>query len=129
MNPITTCLWFNGTARQAATFYTQIFPNSHVEGGTKSPADNPSVSEGEELMVSFTLNGMPFVGLNGGPHFQFNESVSFMISTDGQDETDRYWEAMTADGGAPGSPVRSMGSAVADLAWADGVIEILTEGQ
>ncbi|CAB4340729.1 MAG: VOC family protein [Actinobacteria bacterium] len=102
MNPITTCLWFNGTARQAATFYTQIFPNSHVEGGTKSPADNPSVSEGEELMVSFTLNGMPFVGLNGGPHFQFNEAVSFMISTDGQDETDRYWEAMTADGGAPG---------------------------
>lgn len=101
MTPITPCLWFNGTARQAANFYSQIFPNSHVDGGTNSPADNPSVSEGQELMVSFTLNGSPFVGLNGGPHFQFNEAVSFMISTDGQAETDRYWDALIADGGQP----------------------------
>lgn len=96
---IVTCLWFDGTAREAAEFYAATFPDSHVGPVLASPADNPSTAEGQELTVEFTVLGQPFLGLNGGPRFQHSEAVSFMVLTDTQDETDRYWSAITSNGG------------------------------
>ena len=98
-HPMATCLWFDGTAREAAEFYAATFPDSHVGRVLLSPADNPSMREGQELTVEFTVLGQPFLGLNGGPAFRFNEAVSFMVYTDTQEETDRYWNAITGGGG------------------------------
>jgi len=96
---MTTCLWFNGNAEEAANFYAATFPNSAVKAVRRSPADNPSTKAGEVLVVEFTLMGQDFIGLNGGPNFSFDEAVSFQIFTDDQAETDRLWETLTADGG------------------------------
>jgi predicted 3-demethylubiquinone-9 3-methyltransferase (glyoxalase superfamily) len=96
---IVTCLWFDGQAREAANFYAATFPDSHVGPAHASPADNPSMAEGGELVVEFTVLGQPFIGLNGGPHFKFNEAVSFQVFTDTQAETDRLWTAITGNGG------------------------------
>jgi predicted 3-demethylubiquinone-9 3-methyltransferase (glyoxalase superfamily) len=102
MSKMTTCLWFDhGQARVAAEFYASVFPDSHVGTALDSPADNPSVKQGEEIMVEFTLLGQSFVGLNGGPQCKPNEAVSFQVFTDGQEETDRYWNAIVDNGGKP----------------------------
>lgn len=98
---ITPNLWFDGNAREAAEFYARIFPDSHVDGGMDAPADNPSTPAGFELIVNFTLAGKQFVGINGGPHFTFNEAVSFAIDCADQAEVDYYWDALLADGGQP----------------------------
>ena len=93
---ITPCLWFDGNAEEAANFYVTLLPNSRVDNVQRSPADNPSMKEGGVLVVEFTLAGQEFVGLNGGPHFKFNEAVSFQIHTEDQAETDRLTDALSA---------------------------------
>jgi len=101
MSKITTCLWFDkGEARKAAEFYASVFPDTHVGSPHAAVSDYPGGQEGDELTVEFTLFGQPFVGLNGGPNFKPNEAVSFMVVTENQEETDRYWNAITSNGGA-----------------------------
>ena len=100
MARITPCLWFDGQAEAAATFYAATFPDSRVDAVHRSPADYPSGKAGDVLTVEFTLLGLPFVGLNGGPYFRFNEAVSFQVFTETQEETDRFWNAVVADGGS-----------------------------
>lgn len=96
---LTTVLWFDGNAAEAARFYAATFPDSHFDDPILAPSDNPSTSQGEPLVVNFTLLGQSFSGLNGGPMFKPNESVSFMVVTQDQAETDRYWDAIVGNGG------------------------------
>ena len=99
MKKITPCLWFDGTAEEAAEFYTSIFPDSRITQVHRSAADTPSGPEGMVLTVDFTVAGQDFIGLNGGPDFRFNESVSFSIDCADQTEVDRYWEVLVQGGG------------------------------
>ena len=99
MNKISSCLWFNGTAEEAARFYTSLFPDSRIDKVHRAAADNPSTPEGAVLTVDFTVAGQPFIGLNGGPEFPFSEAVSFSIDCADQAEVDRYWEALIEGGG------------------------------
>jgi predicted 3-demethylubiquinone-9 3-methyltransferase (glyoxalase superfamily) len=95
----TICLWFNGTALEAAKFYAEIFPDSTVNAVHYAPGDFPSGKEGDELTVEFTVMGIPCIGLNGGPAFQPDEAFSFQVATDDQAETDRLWHAIVNNGG------------------------------
>ena len=94
------CLWYDKDAEAAARFYAETFPDSSVGGVYRAPGDFPSGSEGDVLMVEFTVAGVPCLGLNGGPHFKQTEAFSFQISTEDQTETDRYWDAIVGNGGA-----------------------------
>ena len=100
MSKMTTCLWFDkGEARKAAEFYASVFPDTNVGAAMAAPGDYPGGATNDELTVDFTLLGQSFVGLNGGPNFKPNEAVSFMVVTEDQEETDRYWNAITQNGG------------------------------
>ncbi|SFG03824.1 Glyoxalase superfamily enzyme, possibly 3-demethylubiquinone-9 3-methyltransferase [Novosphingobium sp. CF614] len=94
------CLWYDGTAQEAAEFYAATFPDTRVTGIQRAPIDNPSSKEGAVLVVEFTVMGIDCVGLNGGPTFPQTEAFSFIIATDSQEETDRYWNAIVGNGGA-----------------------------
>ena len=93
------CLWFNKNAEEAARFYAETFPDSRIDSIERAPGDYPSGKAGDVLVVQATILGMPFMLLNGGPEFTFDEAVSFQIETENQEETDRYWDAITKNGG------------------------------
>jgi 2-polyprenyl-6-hydroxyphenyl methylase/3-demethylubiquinone-9 3-methyltransferase len=95
----TICLWFNGTALEAAQFYAETFPDSTVGQVFRAPGDYPAGKQGDVLTVAFTVAGIPCIGLNGGPAFQHSEAFSFQIATDDQEETDRLWNAIVGNGG------------------------------
>jgi predicted 3-demethylubiquinone-9 3-methyltransferase (glyoxalase superfamily) len=99
MNKITPCLWFEGTAEEAAQFYTSIFPDSRITKVRRAAAETPSGPQDMVLTVEFTVAGQDFIGLNGGPEFTFNESVSFSIDCADQAEVDRYWDVLIQGGG------------------------------
>lgn len=95
----TICLWYDGTALEAAEFYAKTFPDSHVGAVHRAPSDYPSGKEGDVLTVDFTVAGIPCLGLNGGSAFKHNEAFSFQIATDDQSDTDRLWNAIVSNGG------------------------------
>jgi predicted 3-demethylubiquinone-9 3-methyltransferase (glyoxalase superfamily) len=99
MDKITPTLWFDGKAEEAARFYTALIPNSRIESIDRSPGETPSGPKDMVLTVNFTLAGRSYQGLNGGPDFKFNEAISLSIDCEDQAEVDRYWAALTADGG------------------------------
>lgn len=95
----TICLWYDGTALEAAEFYASVFPDSRVSAVHRAPGDYPSGKQGDVLTVEFTVLGIPCLGLNGGPAFRHSEAFSFQVATDDQAETDRYWNAIVNNGG------------------------------
>ena len=99
VNKNTLCLWFDGTAVDAANFYAATFPDSAVGAIHRAPGDYPDGKQGNVLTVEFTVVGIPCIGLNGGPHFKHSEAFSFQIATDDQAETDRLWNAIVDNGG------------------------------
>jgi predicted 3-demethylubiquinone-9 3-methyltransferase (glyoxalase superfamily) len=99
---LTTCLWFNGQAKAAANFYTQLFPNSQLDEQWASPVDTPGNTKEEFCIINFKIFGHQFMAIDGGPQFPHTEAISFQIPCKDQAEIDMYWEKLTADGGAPG---------------------------
>ncbi len=95
----TICLWYDGDAEEAARFYAETFPDSHLDAVHPAPSDYPSGKEGDIITVDFTVMGIPCLGLNGGPEFKHNESFSFVVATEDQEETDRYWDAIVGNSG------------------------------
>ncbi len=95
----TICLWFDKGAEEAANFYAATFPDSRVANVFKAPSDFPGGKAGDVLTVEFTVCGIPCMGLNGGPVFKQSEAFSFQITTEDQEETDRYWNAIVSNGG------------------------------
>jgi 2-polyprenyl-6-hydroxyphenyl methylase/3-demethylubiquinone-9 3-methyltransferase len=95
----TICLWYDGTALEAAQFYARTFPDSTIGAVLRAPADYPSGKQGDVLTVELTVMGIPCLGLNGGPAFKPNEAFSFQVATEDQAETDRYWNAIVGNGG------------------------------
>ena len=95
----TICLWYDHDAEEAARFYAETFPNSSVGAVVLAPGDYPSGKKGDVITVDFTVLGIPCIGLNGGPMFKHNESFSFQVATEDQEETDRYWNAIVNNGG------------------------------
>ena len=95
----TICVWYDGSAEDAARFYAKTFPDSAVGAVLRAPADFPAGKKGDVLTVEFTVAGIPCVGLNGGPGIKHSEAFSFQITTDDQAETDRLWNAIVSNGG------------------------------
>lgn len=95
----TICVWYDKDAEAAARFYAATFPNSSVGTIVRAPCDYPSGKAGDVLTVEFTVAGIPCLGLNGGTAFKHSEAFSFLISTNDQEETDRYWNAIVGNGG------------------------------
>ncbi|HXR02511.1 MAG TPA: VOC family protein [Pseudomonas sp.] len=98
-NKNTICLWYDGAALEAATFYAATFPDSAVTAVHHAPGDYPSGKQGDILTVEFTVLGIPCLGLNGGPMFSHSEAFSFQVATDNQAETDRLWHTIIDNGG------------------------------
>ena len=98
---LVTCLWFDTEGEEAARFYTSLFPNSKLGEITRYGSAGPR-EEGTVMTVGFELMGQEFVALNGGSNYTFNQAISFQIMCESQEEVDRYWEQLTADGGEEG---------------------------
>ena len=96
---LVTCLWFDGKSREAANFYTSIFPESWIAENWIAPTDTPGNNRGDEVVVNFKIFGQDFIGLNGGPQFPHSEAISFQIPCKNQAEIDKYWELLTSNGG------------------------------
>ena len=101
MQKITPFLWFDGQAEQAAHFYVSLFPDSRVDRVNRLPEETPSGPAGMVITVEFTLAGIRYVALNGGPMYSFTEAVSLQIACGDQEEVDRLWSALS-DGGSKG---------------------------
>ncbi len=99
MNKNTICLWYDGTALDAANFYAATFADSAVGTVYRAPGDYPAGMQGDVLTVEFTVLGIPCLGLNGGPNAKHSMAFSFQIATDDQAETDRLWNAIVDNGG------------------------------
>jgi len=95
---ITTFLWFDNNAEEAANFYTSVFKNSRILSTARYPEGSPG-PQGTVMVVDFELDGQRFTALNGGPHFKFTEAISLLVHCNNQEEVDYYWEKLTADGG------------------------------
>src|SRR5690242_8411722 len=100
MPKITPCLWFDTQGEEAAKLYTSVFPNSRILQVARYGSAGPR-PEGTVMTVSFELDGMPFLALNGGPEYTFSEAVSFQVDCNDQAEVDHYWEKLS-EGGAEG---------------------------
>ena len=98
MQKITPFLWFDDNAEEAARFYTSVFKNSKMGNVARYNDAGPGPA-GSVMVANFELEGLPFTALNGGPLFKFNESVSFVVNCENQEEVDYYWEKLTAGGG------------------------------
>ena len=94
------CLWYDGAAEEAASFYAQTFPNSAVTAVHRAPGDYPNGKQGQVLTVEFSVLGVRCLGLNGGPAVKHSEAFSFQVITEDQAETDRYWKAIVDNGGS-----------------------------
>ncbi|HXH75596.1 MAG TPA: VOC family protein [Bacteriovoracaceae bacterium] len=102
MKPMSTCLWFDGQAEEAARFYLSVFENGKIGRISYYPDEGQEIHRqkaGTVMTVEFEVNGQKFLGLNGGPEFKFDEAISFVISCDSQDEIDNYWNKLTQNGG------------------------------
>jgi predicted 3-demethylubiquinone-9 3-methyltransferase (glyoxalase superfamily) len=100
-NKLAICLWFNDQAEEAALFYTDIFPGSEIKGMSlygEEGFEHHQHKKGSVMSVTFTIRGQEFLGLNGGPVFQFSEAISFQIFCDSQKEIDHYWNRLTEGG-------------------------------
>jgi predicted 3-demethylubiquinone-9 3-methyltransferase (glyoxalase superfamily) len=93
------CIWYDRGAEDAARFYAETFPDSRVGSIQRAPGDYPDGKAGDVLVVEFRVAGIPCIGLNGGPQFKQSEAFSFQITTEDQEETDRYWNAIVGNGG------------------------------
>jgi len=106
MQGLSTMLWFDGQALEAARFYVSVFPNSVIHGDAAFPdvdyPENAQADPGSVMTVSFELDGRPFTALNGGPQYTFSEAISFVVTCEGQDEVDYFWDRLTDGGGEPG---------------------------
>lgn len=100
MSKISPCLWFDGEAEEAAKFYVSLLPDSRIETIQKNSVDSPAGKAGSVLVVEFTLAGQRFMALNGGTRFEYTHAVSFKIDCADQDEVDRLWDALSANGGS-----------------------------
>jgi predicted 3-demethylubiquinone-9 3-methyltransferase (glyoxalase superfamily) len=98
---LVTCLWFDTEGEDAARFYTSIFPGAELRLITHYGSAGPRPA-GTVMTVSFELMGQEFLALNGGPEYSFNQAISFQIMCESQEEVDRYWQLLTADGGMEG---------------------------
>ena len=97
MQTITPCLWFDTEGEDAAKFYTSVFPNSKIVEVARYGSAGPR-TEGTVMTVDFELDGQPFIALNGGPDFTFNEAISFQVNCKTQEEVDSYWNTLSAGG-------------------------------
>lgn len=100
MSAVSTFLWFDDGAGEAARFYTELVPNSRITGSQVLPEGSPA--PGTVLSVSFELDGQRFQAINAGPQFPFTEAISIVVAVETQEELDRMWDALTADGGQEG---------------------------